>query len=165
MKWLVSLLMLWPCAALSDDLPDGYELRYREASGAMVIEVEGTALRWEGGAWSGLALVDPVTGWTESVTMEEDGPPPDELIGFAPAVPVCGRDLAVATFTYAPDALREQARYAYLRVLFDPEAPGRSWQVWDSVAEDRGFPYPAEDLPRLYEITCPGDAIEAVRAD
>ena len=133
--------------------------------GATVIETDGWAMTWTPGDWNGLVLTNLTTQDTHPVEMEENGPPPDLLIRFDPDVVLCGRNLAVATFAYRPSDLREQPRYTYLRVLFDPEAPSTSSQLWDDAATDLAYAYPAADLSRVYALTCTDNGIIYDRAN
>lgn len=153
-KRFLLLLCLCPAFATADTLPYDYRATYSDEDGAMVIETPGMTARWMVGDWAGLSFRDDNAQTQTPVQMEENGPPPDLFIGFDPVVRICDRDLAVATFAYAPSFLREQAAYTYLRVLFSPDQPDRSWQIWDEAASELAYAYQEQDLTLYYEFSC-----------
>lgn len=152
-KRFLLLICLWPAYAVADTMPDDYRATYRDEDGAMVIEAPGMTARWMVGDWAGLSVRYDDTQTQTLVQMEENGPAPDLLIGFDPSVRICDREFAVATLAYAPNFLREQVAYTYLRVLFAPEQPEQSWQIWDEAASDLAYAYPEQDLTLYYEFS------------
>lgn len=150
----IMLSVLWAACLRAEPLPDDWRQSYSDEDGVQVIETAQEILRWRPGDWDGMTLQAKGDPGARPVVLHEDGPAPDTLVRFDTGLELCGRSLSVATLVYAPSYLREQSAYAWLRVLFDPQAPAQSWQIWDEAAQRLAFGYDARDLLRLYEVDC-----------
>ena len=150
----IMLSVLSAACLRAEPLPDDWRQSYTDADGVQVIETRQDILRWRPRDWDGMTLQAKDEPDARPVVLDENGPAPDMLVRFDAGLELCGRSLSVATLVYAPSYLREQSAYAWLRVLFDPQAPEQSWQVRDEAARQLAYGYSAQDLPRLYDVDC-----------
>lgn len=161
LKYTLALILI-PTLLLSDALPETYRLFYRTDDDKTVIVTPDWQVSWTRGDWTGLSILDRIEARENTVQVAEDGPAPDLMVDFEPNIMLCDRLFAIVTFAYVPNMLRGTPNYSYLRIIFEPTKPDLSWQIWDVVAEERGFPYPAVDLGRAYSINCSGENVEVM---
>lgn len=156
MRAQITFVFIWlgTLPATSDTLPEDWRKTYSQDGDTFVIETPSATLRWVERDWAGLSYQSNDSASETPVPLQEDGPAPDALIRFDTGLDLCGKSLGVAALVYSPNDLRQQPTYAWLRVIFDLNAPENNWQLWDIASDELRFGYNGRDIPIYYNVDC-----------